>query len=140
MKILIIGGSKFIGKEIALKASESGHSVTLFNRGMTNPDLPYPTIKGDIENLREFKDRLRSDNYNIVVHCIAYTEKHAEDIRFVFKDSNTKIIALSSCDCYEVFQGLNRRIDKAELPVTETSPLSKMKYYWSGLSNERLTY
>ena len=33
MKVLIIGGTKFIGKAIAESAISKGHTVTLFNRG-----------------------------------------------------------------------------------------------------------
>ncbi len=49
MKILIIGGTRFLGRHLVEAALACGHEVTLFNRGQTNPDL-YPeieTILGD---------------------------------------------------------------------------------------------
>lgn len=39
MKILILGGKKFIGYHIALEAEKRGHSVTFFNRVKTYPEL-----------------------------------------------------------------------------------------------------
>ena len=39
MKILVIGGTSFVGRHIALQALKKGHEVVLFNRGKTNPDL-----------------------------------------------------------------------------------------------------
>jgi 2'-hydroxyisoflavone reductase len=39
MKILILGGTKFLGRHLADAALKAGHEVTLFNRGQTNPGL-----------------------------------------------------------------------------------------------------
>jgi 2'-hydroxyisoflavone reductase len=49
VKILVIGGTSFVGRHIVQRAVERGHDVTLFNRGKTAPDgLPETTfIKGD---------------------------------------------------------------------------------------------
>jgi 2'-hydroxyisoflavone reductase len=39
MKVLILGGTLFLGRHLAAAALERGREVTLFNRGLTNPDL-----------------------------------------------------------------------------------------------------
>jgi 2'-hydroxyisoflavone reductase len=52
MNILIIGGTRFLGRHLVDAAMERGHKLTLFNRGRSNPTL-YPqleTIQGDREN------------------------------------------------------------------------------------------
>ena len=51
MKILIIGGTRFLGRHLVNSARARGHEVTLFNRGKTNPDLfrKVKKIKGDRE-------------------------------------------------------------------------------------------
>jgi 2'-hydroxyisoflavone reductase len=49
MKLLILGGTRFLGRHLVEIGRASGHEITLFNRGLTNPGL-YPdleTIKGD---------------------------------------------------------------------------------------------
>ena len=49
LDILILGGTGFIGPHMVREALRRGHSVTLFNRGMTNPHL-FPELeklKGD---------------------------------------------------------------------------------------------
>jgi len=49
MRILIIGGTVFVGRHLVEAALAHGHTVTLFNRGQHNPEL-FPTvekIKGD---------------------------------------------------------------------------------------------
>jgi 2'-hydroxyisoflavone reductase len=39
MRLLIIGGTRFVGRHIAQAAIDRGHDVTLFHRGVTNPHL-----------------------------------------------------------------------------------------------------
>ena len=51
LRILILGGTNFIGPHQVRAAVARGHEVTLFNRGITNPDL-FPdleTLIGDRE-------------------------------------------------------------------------------------------
>jgi 2'-hydroxyisoflavone reductase len=49
MRILVIGGSVFLGRHIVRSALEAGHEVTLFNRGQTDPDAfaEAEKIRGD---------------------------------------------------------------------------------------------
>lgn len=44
LKILILGGTGFIGPYQVQYALDRGHTVTLFNRGKTNPQL-FPTVE-----------------------------------------------------------------------------------------------
>ncbi|HEY6585196.1 MAG TPA: SDR family oxidoreductase [Gaiellaceae bacterium] len=44
MKILVFGGTKFLGRATVEEALERGHELTLFNRGQTNPDL-FPEVE-----------------------------------------------------------------------------------------------
>ncbi len=43
-KILVLGGTSFLGPAVVEAALVAGHSVTLFNRGITNPDL-FPSLE-----------------------------------------------------------------------------------------------
>ena len=49
MRLLFIGGTKFLGRATVEEALRRGHEVTLFNRGETNPDLFPETerLRGD---------------------------------------------------------------------------------------------
>jgi nucleoside-diphosphate-sugar epimerase len=51
MDLLILGGTGFLGRHLVEAALADGHRITLFNRGLSSPDL-FPeveTIKGDRE-------------------------------------------------------------------------------------------
>ncbi len=51
MNLLILGGTKFVGRHIAAQALARGHRVTLFNRGQSNVHL-FP----DAEKLQGNRD------------------------------------------------------------------------------------
>jgi 2'-hydroxyisoflavone reductase len=51
MKLLVLGGTVFLGRHLVESALERGHEVTLFNRGLRNPDL-FPQV----ERLRGNRD------------------------------------------------------------------------------------
>ena len=49
MDLLVLGGTRFVGRHLVEAALSRGHTVTLFNRGESNPDL-FPAVtwlKGD---------------------------------------------------------------------------------------------
>ncbi len=60
MKVLIMGGTLFLGRHLVEASLARGHEVTLFNRGRTNPDA-FPaveTVRGDRDgNLVELHGR-----------------------------------------------------------------------------------
>jgi len=49
MKILMIGGTNFIGPAVVHQLSAIEHEITVFNRGQTHADLPSQmnSIQGD---------------------------------------------------------------------------------------------
>ncbi|MBG0818434.1 NAD-dependent epimerase/dehydratase family protein [Planomonospora sp. ID82291] len=48
MRILLLGGTVFLGRALAADALQRGYDVTTFNRGRSGPDLPRVTaIRGD---------------------------------------------------------------------------------------------
>jgi 2'-hydroxyisoflavone reductase len=58
LKLLILGGTLFLGRHLVEAAQQRGHEVTLFNRGQTNPAL-FPAVAklrgdrdGDLSALR----------------------------------------------------------------------------------------
>ena len=44
MRILVLGGTRFVGRHLVAAALERGHEVTLVHRGRTNPDL-FPGVE-----------------------------------------------------------------------------------------------
>ena len=44
MRILVLGGTQFLGRHTVEAALARGHDVTMFNRGQTRPEL-FPDVE-----------------------------------------------------------------------------------------------
>jgi 2'-hydroxyisoflavone reductase len=71
MKILIIGGTVFLGRAIVEVALQRGHELTLFNRGKSNPDL-YPEIKQLHGERTQDLELLKGYEWDAVIDTCAY--------------------------------------------------------------------
>ncbi|WP_141725224.1 NAD-dependent epimerase/dehydratase family protein [Micromonospora pallida] len=48
MRILVLGGTSFVGRAVVGEALTRGHTVTTLNRGLTGPDVPgVEAVRGD---------------------------------------------------------------------------------------------
>ena len=54
MRILVIGGSRFIGPRVVKRLHQQNHEIAVFNRGKTPVDFPdnILPIRGDRNNLQ----------------------------------------------------------------------------------------
>ncbi len=93
MKLLVLGGTKFLGRGVVDAALAAGHEVTLFNRGQTNPGL-YPEaeklhgdLAGDLAALsgREWDAAIDLDPTQLPRHTRRRAEALAESVgHYVF--------------------------------------------------------
>jgi 2'-hydroxyisoflavone reductase len=65
MKILILGGTRFLGRALAEAAIERGDTVTLFHRGQTGPDL-FAGVEHILGDRERDLDRLGTRNWDAV--------------------------------------------------------------------------
>jgi 2'-hydroxyisoflavone reductase len=74
MRILVLGGTQFLGRHVVDAALAKGHDVTLFNRGQTHPEL-FP----DVEKLRGDRDgdldALAGRSFDAVVDTSGYVPR-----------------------------------------------------------------
>ena len=61
MRLLVIGGTRFIGLSAVRHLVTAGHEVTVFNRDQTEADLPdgVARIVGDLWHLEDHRAELR---------------------------------------------------------------------------------
>ena len=111
MKILIIGGSRFMGPLLVQELALRGHTITVFNRGTREMSLPQgvTAVVGDRAEGFSF-----SPSFDAVIDTCAYTP---EDIERVFKDVRFDYyLQIGSAASYK----------KTHLfPLTEESPLGE---------------
>ncbi|MGD6805004.1 NAD-dependent epimerase/dehydratase family protein [Rossellomorea aquimaris] len=103
MKILLLGGTSFLGKHIAQSALSKGHELTLFNRGKTNPHL-FPEAEKLIGD-RESGDlrALEKSEWDVVIDTSGYTPGKVEKTASLLKERVSRYIFISSISVYKSF-------------------------------------
>ncbi len=71
MRLLILGGTVFLGRHLVDAALERGHTVTLFNRGQHNVDL-FPSVEKLRGNRDGALDALRGRSWDAVIDTCGY--------------------------------------------------------------------
>ena len=66
LRILILGGTSFIGPHQVRYALERGHSVTLFNRGRTNGHL-FPEVEKLVGDRNDNLEALKGREWDVVI-------------------------------------------------------------------------
>ncbi len=107
MKILIIGGTRFLGRHLVNSARSRGHSVTLFNRGQSNPNLfmQVDKIQGDRE---KDLDQL-TGHWDAVIDTCGYFPRIVKMSAEALKDKVENYVFISSISVYSDFSkiGIN---------------------------------
>lgn len=116
MKLLILGGTRFVGRALVEAAQAKGYDVTLFNRGQSNPDLysGVEQLKGDRDG---GLDALKGRRWDAVIDTCGYIPRLAKDSAELLADAVDHYTFISSISAYADFSivGLN-----------EDSPLATM--------------
>src|SRR5262245_9925669 len=73
LRILILGGTGFIGPYQVQYALDRGHTVTLFNRGRTNPQL-FPTVEKLIGDRATDLKSLEGREWDVVIDNSVQTD------------------------------------------------------------------
>lgn len=116
-KILVLGGTGFIGPHFVEAALARGHQVTLFNRGRTNADM-FPDAKKLVGDRDGGLDSLKTGNWDVVLDNSGYVPRHVKDSANLLKDRVGRYIFTSSVAAYDV------RPDR--LPMGASSPLKSL--------------
>ena len=71
MRILIIGGTRFLGRHLVDAALARFHEVTLFNRGQSNPHL-FPQLETILGDREKDVNRLKGHLWDTVIDVAGY--------------------------------------------------------------------
>ncbi len=120
MKILIIGGTRFVGRHLVNAALAREHSVTLFNRGKSNPALyagnaQVKSIQGDRE-----KDLalLSGQSWDAVIDTCGYVPRIVRLSAQALKPAVGRYVFISSISVYS---------DTSKIGIDENDPLGKLE-------------
>ena len=113
-RILVLGGTSFIGPHQVEYALERGHTITLFNRGRTNPQL-FPGVEklqgdratGDLKSLAGRK-------WDAVIDNSATNPEWVKGTAQLLKDSAAQYVFISTRSVY---------FDTSRVPMTSEAPV-----------------
>ncbi len=127
MRVIIIGGTRFIGPEVVRQLLRQGHDITVFHRGETSDERTIGArhILGDRANLVSFREQFKSFRPDLILDMFPFTEFDARLLVDTFRGIVPRVVAISSMDVYRGY-GVLWNTEKGpimETPFTEDSPL-----------------
>ncbi|GAB4581007.1 MAG: SDR family oxidoreductase [Anaerolineales bacterium] len=117
MKILLLGGPKFLGRALIESALARGHEVTTFNRGTTNPNL-FPEIEKLHGDRTTNLDALRGRTWDVVLDTCGYIPRHVRASAELLSDAAEHYTFISSLSVYA---------STAQPGLDESAPVGKLE-------------
>ncbi|MDN5710006.1 MAG: SDR family oxidoreductase [Planococcus sp. (in: firmicutes)] len=116
MKILILGGTRFLGRFLTESALKQGHEVTLFNRGKENPEL-FPEVEKLIGDRGSDLSALEEGEWDAVIDTCGFVPRVVRESAKLLAGRVGHYTFISSASVY----------DELESPgISEDHPVGQM--------------
>ena len=115
LKILILGGTRFIGLHMTALALKHGHTLTFFNRGKTKTDR-FPEVERIKGDRNGEIDGLKDREWDVVIDDSGYVPRHARLTAEMLAPKVKQYVFVSSISVYPDFS----------VPRDEASPVGKL--------------
>jgi 2'-hydroxyisoflavone reductase len=116
VRLLVLGGTAFLGRALVAAALERGHEVTLFNRGRTNPEL-FPEAERLRGDRNEDLSALEGRDWDAVVDVATFLPRAVRLATETLRDRVDRYVFVSSISAYADFS----------TPASEDSPLAQLE-------------
>lgn len=129
MNLLILGGTKFVGRHITSTALMRGHHVTLFNRGQTNVNL-FSDAEKISGNRDGGLDALRGRKWDAVIDVNGYLPRVVGASAELLRDAAERYVFISTLSVFKEFstQGQNEDSPLATLQDETTEAIDGETY------------
>ena len=134
LRIVVLGGTRFIGRRIVDELLVVGHDVLVVHRGRTEPeDLPdVPHLHADRLDLGAVRTELDAFDPEAVLDCAAFGAADSDAVLGAFAGDGRRLVVLSSMDTYRAYGSLHAGVVTDALPLDETSPVRSERYPYRG--------
>jgi nucleoside-diphosphate-sugar epimerase len=141
VRVVVLGGTRFIGRAIVEELAAAGDDVLVVHRGRLEPgDLPQvPHLHCDRAELATHRDELAAFRPDAAVDCRALSRRDAEIALEALPDVGRWIV-ISSMDVYRAFGALLLDRETDPVPVDEESPVRAERYPYRGRAADREDY
>ncbi|HEV3313188.1 MAG TPA: epimerase [Chloroflexota bacterium] len=124
MRILIIGGTVFLGRHITEAALDGGHHVTLFHRGQHGPDL-FPNVERILGDRTADLDRLRG-SWDAVIDVCGYFPRDVKASAQALADKVDRYVFISTISVFADLYKQQNIDENGTLAVTEDTEATEV--------------
>jgi UDP-glucose 4-epimerase len=123
MRVIVLGGTRFIGRALVEDLTRAGHQLLVVHRGQTEPaDAPAADhLHVDRASLSERDRDLRTFNPEALVDCRALTRADA-DAALKAIPGGLRLVVLSSIDVYRAYDSFRAGVQTDPVPLDERAP------------------
>ncbi|WP_406234880.1 NAD-dependent epimerase/dehydratase family protein [Nocardia sp. NBC_01009] len=101
-RVLILGGSWFLGRTIAEQAVEHGFEVTTFRRGHTGTDVEgVTTIRGDRTNPDDVAQLTEAGRWDLVIDTSSFVPRETLTLAHTLEPVTDRYLLISTVSVYE---------------------------------------
>ncbi len=117
MRILVIGGTRFVGKHIVAAALAAGHDVSVFHRGRTGPAL-FPEVEHLIGDRDADLSALSTGTWDATVDTCGYVPRQVHALADALGERGGRYAFISSISAYAppLGPGITEDAELIELP------------------------
>lgn len=129
LRILILGGTGFIGPHQVEHALSRGHTVTVFNGGKTNPHL-FPDVEKLIGNRDNDLEALKGKDWDVVLDNSATIPRWVGQSALLLRDAAQRYLFVSTISMYSDYSivGLNESCPTRVMEDSDDETLSGRNY------------
>src|SRR5882724_2948503 len=101
MRLLVLGGTRFVGWAVAAAAVDRGWEVTTFNRGMAGPDAPgVHAVLGDRTQAGDVARLAEAGRWDLVVDTSGYVPREVLAVCELLEPVTDRYVFLSTVSVY----------------------------------------
>ena len=141
MRIIVLGGTRFIGRAIVEELVRAGHDILVVHRGNLEPD-DMPSISHlhcDRSALTAHRQELAAFEPGAAIDCRALTRADAETALAALP-AGIRLVVISSMDVYRAFGAAIEGQETDPVPLDEDSPVRSERYPYRDKSPDRYDY
>jgi nucleoside-diphosphate-sugar epimerase len=133
MRVMVLGGTRFIGAAVVEELHAYGHELLVVHRGEHEPaELPEAEhLHAQRQDLPHLRGPVGEFDPEAVVDVCAYSAADAETALAAVGD-DTRLLVVSSMDVYRAFGAVLAGAETDALPLDETSPVRSERYPYRG--------
>jgi NAD(P)-dependent dehydrogenase (short-subunit alcohol dehydrogenase family) len=111
LKVIVLGGTRFIGPHVVRQLAAEGQEIALFNRGESKPTSTLPQnvlqIAGDRNRLTDYREQFRAFAPDVVNRLVSLCRSGSASRDRGLLGIAKRVVTISSCDVYQAFGRLN---------------------------------